>query len=224
MATINSTEILQKHWENLLEPFNIEPTKIQTVFAELVAAYSSVDRFYHTLKHIQQVLETIAEIQKQTSQHTAQTINFPAIQLAAWFHDVIYEPHCKDNEEKSAVYANSVLTQFNLPIKTIKLVQNLIFSTKEHQVLTDELHSHIFLDSDLAILGAYQLEYQAYSQAIRQEYTWLTDQLYYCGRKQVLQQFLQRKRIYFTQQMFIELESRARLNLQTELVDLIQHF
>jgi predicted metal-dependent HD superfamily phosphohydrolase len=220
MATLNSTEILPKHWENLLEPFNIEPTKIQTVFAELVAAYSSVDRFYHTLKHIQQVLETIAEIQKQTSQPTAQTINFPAIQLAAWFHDVIYEPHCKDNEEKSVVYAKDILTQFKLPVNTIQLVQDLILNTKNHQALPTDLHSHIFLDSDLAILGASQLDYQVYSKAIRQEYSWLNNQLYRCGRKQVLQQFLQRQRIYFTQYMFTKLETRARLNLQSELAHL----
>lgn len=220
MPAINSIEILKYHWETLLEPLQVEPTKIQVVLAELIAAYSSIGRFYHTLNHIQQVLEAIAAIQKQTSQLTAQTINFPAIQLAAWFHDVIYEPQCKDNEEKSTIYAKDILTQLNIPLNTIKLVQNLILNTKSHQALPSDLHSHIFLDSDLAILGTSQLDYQAYSQAIRQEYSWLNDQVYYCGRKQVLQQFLQRQRIYFTPYMFKKLESRARLNMQSELADL----
>ena len=217
MPNINCLEILKDDWETLLETLKVEPTKIQMVLSELVTAYSSINRFYHTLKHIQQVLETIAEIQKQTSQLTVKTINFPAIQLAAWFHDVIYEPQSKDNEEKSAVYAKSILTHFNLPINTIKFVQDLILNTKHHQALPTDFHSHIFLDSDLAILGASQLEYQAYSQAIRQEYSWLNDQLYRCGRKQVLQQFLQRQRIYFIEHMFTKLEKRARLNLQSEL-------
>jgi predicted metal-dependent HD superfamily phosphohydrolase len=216
----HSIETLKYRWENLLQTFQVKPTISQISILELAAAYSSSGRFYHTLKHIQQVLETIEEIQKQTSSLTAQTINFSAIQLAAWFHDVIYEPQSKDNEEKSAIYANTILTQFNLSSNTIKLVQYLILNTKHHQALPNDLHSQIFLDSDLAILGASKLDYQAYSQEIRQEYSWLTDQLYFRGRKQVLQQFLQRERIYFTQQMFMKLESRARLNLQSELADL----
>jgi predicted metal-dependent HD superfamily phosphohydrolase len=220
---ITNIKKLKHRWENLLTSFQVEPTKSQIVFCELVAAYSNICRFYHTLQHIQQVLETIAEIQKQTSQLTGQTIDFSAIQLAAWFHDVIYEPQCKDNEEKSAVYAKTILTQFDLPIKTIKLVESLILNTKYHQSLSMDLNNQIFLDADLAILGASKFEYQAYCQQIRQEYSWLNDQLYCCGRQQILQQFLQRKRIYCTQQMFIKLESRARLNLQAEMLDLSRY-
>lgn len=220
MPTINSIEIVKDHWEKLLQPFNLEPTMIQMVLLELVAAYSSSSRFYHTLKHIQEVLEAIEEIQQQTALLTVQTIDFSAIKFAAWFHDVIYEPQCKDNEEKSVAYATDILTQFKLPINTIKLVQDLILNTKHHQALPTDFHSHIFLDSDLAILGASPLDYQAYSKAIRQEYSWLNDQLYCCGRKQVLRQFLQRQRIYSTHYMFTKLETKARLNLQSELADL----
>jgi predicted metal-dependent HD superfamily phosphohydrolase len=46
-------------------------------------------------------------------------INFPAIQLAAWFHDVIYDPRAKDNEEKSAEYAVASLSQFEIPKTTV---------------------------------------------------------------------------------------------------------
>lgn len=222
MLVINIQK-LKHRWENLLNPFPVEPTISQIAFLELVTVYSSVDRFYHTLQHIQQVLKTIDEIQKQTSQLAAQTIDFSAIQLAAWFHDVIYEPQGKDNEEKSAVYAKTRLTQFNLPTNIIELVQSLILSTKHHHASSTDLHTQIILDADLAILGTSKREYQAYSQGIRQEYSWLNDKLYTWKRQQVLQQFLQRPRIYSTQQMFIKLESRARLNLQAEILDLSQY-
>ena len=122
------------------------------------------------------MLETTEQIQQHNSEMTAQ-INFSAIQLAAWFHDVIYEPQSKDNEEKSSMYASQALTQLNLPIDTIKLVQNLILNTKHHQPLSTDIHSQIFLDADLAILGASQLDYRAYSQEIRQEYACIPDQL-----------------------------------------------
>ncbi|BAZ86821.1 hypothetical protein NIES806_30370 [Dolichospermum compactum NIES-806] len=42
------------------------------------------------------------------------------------------------------------------------------------------------------------MEYQAYSQAIRQEYAWVSELEYIIGRKQVLERFWQREKIYFT--------------------------
>ncbi|MEO8894114.1 MAG: hypothetical protein ABI417_21730, partial [Coleofasciculaceae cyanobacterium] len=81
----------------------------------------------------------------------------------------------------------------------------------------------IFSDADLAILGASQLDYQAYSQGIRQEYACIPEQLYYSARKQVLSSFLRRTKIYSTPQMFIKLESKARLNIKSELADLSQY-
>lgn len=220
---IINIEALQYRWENLLQPFPIEPLVSQRVFFDLVAAYSSDGRFYHTLKHIEQVLEKIEEIeiQMQPIQLRSHKINFAAIQFAAWFHDVIYNPQLKDNEEKSAAFAGSILTQFNLPINIINFVKSLILKTKNHQSLTADLHSQILLDADLAILGASELEYQAYAQEIRQEYSWLTEQVYCLGRRQVLQGFLKRQRIYYTQQIFLNLELKARLNIESELAALL---
>ncbi|MBD3562876.1 hypothetical protein H6S82_29135, partial [Planktothrix sp. FACHB-1355] len=57
-------------------------------------------------------------------------------------------------------------------------------------------------------------------QAIRQEYSWLSDAEYRLGRKQVLAKFLQRERIYFTPQMFATLEVKARQNIQEEIKSL----
>ena len=210
---MNILETLRFSWESLLQPFQVNPKVAQKVFLDLVAAYSSAERFYHTLEHIQHILET-------TEQMHSVAINFPAIQLAAWFHDVIYAPRAKDNEENSAEYAVASLIQLEIPISTVERVKSLIINTKTHQAPAADIDSQILLDSDLAILGADELKYRAYAQAIRQEYSWLSDQLYQVGRKQVLQLFLQRERIYFTNLLFIRCEERARQNLQAELATL----
>src|SRR3712207_8236015 len=57
--------------------------------------YTTLFRSYHNLEHIYQVLETIEQLRSLS-------LNFHAIQLAAWLHDVIYDSRAKDNEEKSA--------------------------------------------------------------------------------------------------------------------------
>jgi predicted metal-dependent HD superfamily phosphohydrolase len=147
-------------------------------------------------------------------------INFPAIQLAAWFHDVIYDSKAKDNEEKSAEYAAARLTSLEIPNNTVQSVQNLILHTKNHQAPPADIDSQILLDADLAILGASELEYKTYAQGIRQEYAWVADEVYRVRRRQVLQNLLQRETIYFTHQLFVKLESRARLNLQAEIATL----
>jgi predicted metal-dependent HD superfamily phosphohydrolase len=87
---------LQSAWEQLLQTFGIEQAKAQTVFMALADAYASPGRVYHTLDHIQAMLAWIERLRSLAS-------DLPAIQLAAWFHDSIYDPHAADNEERSAM-------------------------------------------------------------------------------------------------------------------------
>jgi predicted metal-dependent HD superfamily phosphohydrolase len=191
----------------------VEPRLSEKVFLDLVLAYSSAGRVYHTLNHIQQVLKTIEQMRSLT-------LNLPNIQIAAWFHDVIYESIAKDNEEKSAEYAEVTLNSLKIPKTTIVQVKNLILNTKNHQAPAADIDSQILLDADLAIFGSTDSEYQDYSQAIRQEYSWVSEVEYRFRRKKVLQDFLQRKRIYLTEYLFVKLEKRARQNLQAEIADI----
>ncbi|HEY9652182.1 MAG TPA: hypothetical protein V6C95_16075 [Coleofasciculaceae cyanobacterium] len=197
----------------MLQPFEVDSKVKRKVFLALVTAYSSSTRYYHNLDHIQQILETVEQMRSQA-------VNFPAIQLAAWFHDVIYDSRANDNEEQSAAYAETSLKALKLPITLIASVKFLILNTKTHQAQLDNIDSQILLDADLAILGASESNYKNYTQAIRQEYSWLPDEAFRTGRQQVLQNFLQRNRIYLTELLFLRLEEKARGNMQAELMDL----
>lgn len=207
------SKILQARWEILFQPFSVESALGQKVFFDLVNAYSSIDRSYHNLRHVHQVLETIETLRSLS-------LDFSAIQLAAWFHDVIYNTTAQDSEEKSAEYAESILISLKIPPPTIARVKNLILTTKTHQAPSTDIDSHILLDADLAILGSSKSDYQSYARAIRQEYSWVPDAEYILGRKRVLQNFLQRDKIYLTPQMFTTLEKTARRNLQSEVATL----
>jgi predicted metal-dependent HD superfamily phosphohydrolase len=55
------------------------------------------------------------------------------------------------------------------------------------------------------------------SSPVRKEYLWLSPDEYGAGRKQVLQSFLERERIYCTEKMFLDLEQQARQNLREEI-------
>lgn len=217
---ITPIQVLKSRWERLLNTFQVKKQDSQELFLDLVTAYSSSGRYYHTLEHIQQVLETIESIRTTNSTSRWQSASFPAIELAAWFHDVIYDSKSNDNEEKSAEYCVIALNKLGIPISTIEHVKQLILNTKRHQALADDIDSQILLDSDLAILGVPDWQYKAYARSIRQEYSWIAEEAYRAGRKQVLQKFLQRERLYFTDRLFFDLEIKARHNMQAEVAAL----
>ncbi|MCL1467884.1 hypothetical protein [Argonema galeatum] len=207
---VKQSAIAFSRWQSLLQPFRVEQSFAQLVFSDLTAAYSNSARFYHTLAHIQQILETIYMMNLQAP-------NLAALEFAAWFHDVIYDPKAKDNEEKSAAYAANVLTNLAIPAETIDRSVNIILATQKHQARENDFDCQIFLDADLSILGSSEAKYREYAQAIAQEYSWLSEGEYRSGRKQVLQNFLKRERIYFTEQIFTTLEDKARQNIQEEI-------
>lgn len=210
---INGLE-LKSQWQSLL--YSVQPNQLENrrlinrVLLELVNNYSSDTRFYHGLDHIKFMLEAIAPWQNQAN-------NYSAIQLAVWFHDVIYNPNAKDNEEKSAEYAAKVLNRLKISQTTIDAVTRMILNTQHHQAEPEDIDSQILLDADLAILGADESSYQFYAKGIRREYGWLSSEDYRLGRLDVLKKFLQRPRIYFTEPMFQQYEAQARKNMLAEI-------
>jgi predicted metal-dependent HD superfamily phosphohydrolase len=204
---------LYPEWEQLVGLFGVPAPKARTVFRQLADCYASPGRYYHTLDHIRAVLARIDSL-------SGLARNLPAIQLAAWFHDAIYDPRARDNEEKSAVLAQEVLQTLQIPREQIEQAMDMILKTKNHQAASDDVDSQILLDADLAILGAPAPAYEQYARAIRQEYAWVPEEHYRAGRRQVLQSFLQRPQIYYTGPMVEALERRARQNLEKEVASL----
>lgn len=206
-------EQLEADWTNTLGALGVSSDRAHESFVDLSRRYAGPDRHYHTLAHVGHVLETIRTLKDQAR-------DLPAIELAAWFHDAIYDSRAKDNEERSADYAQTVLTQFGIPLLVIDKISRFILATRHHQADAHDRDCEILLDADLSILGAKDARYDAYAQTIRREYAWVPDDAYRTGRGQVLRQFLQRERIYFTPRMRDALEAQARRNLQREIESL----
>jgi len=206
----SSVTQLKSEWLQLLAVLKVDLNLGEKIFADLIKAYSSPRRHYHNLDHLQHLLNSLVEVKEQIH-------SFPALQLCAWFHDYIYEPQALDNEVQSAVYTERVLSKLGVEFDTVRLVQQIILSTRKHEPLLEETDNLIFLDVDLAILGAATDKYIAYSQAIRQEFDKVSDRDYQKGRTKVLTQFLDRGRIYYTDYFCDRLESQARENLQIEI-------
>jgi predicted metal-dependent HD superfamily phosphohydrolase len=140
----------------------------------------------------------------------------PALALAVWFHDAVYDPRAADNEEQSAAVAQRLLAPWVAP-PVLAETARLILLTKRHETTPEDGPGHILLDADLAILGAGPAEYDCYAEAIRREYAWVPEADYRAGRKRVLERFLLRPRLYYTDRMRARAEAPARENLHGEV-------
>ncbi|MCB0031512.1 MAG: hypothetical protein KDE28_26560 [Anaerolineales bacterium] len=200
---------LRQRWNWLTDAISVSHALSEPVWELLLAAYSEPWRHYHTLQHIQETLSLL-------NQFTRPRGDLIHLSLALWFHDVVYKPEARDNEEASIILTTTSLQRWPLLPVTFREIERLIFITKSHQTSRDDILGHIILDADLAILGKERTHYQRYSEQIRAEYAWVDEAAYRSGRTQILRRFLERPQIYHTSQM-ASLEGAARDNLQWEI-------
>ncbi len=191
------------------------PLVDEALKSELGALYRDAGRHYHGLGHINELLRLADE-------HRAALADPEAVEAAIWFHDVIYDSRRKDNEEKSAALAADRLVGRVDP-ERLRRITGMIEATARHVVpdVGDEAarsDAALFLDMDLAILGASAEIFDAYEQAVRREYAWVDEAAWRAGRSAVLQSFLSRPNIFHTALFRESHEVRARENLARSLV------
>jgi predicted metal-dependent HD superfamily phosphohydrolase len=185
----------------------VAPAVADRAFEEVCKSYGEPGRFYHTLDHIQHMLDCVDNIGSRAR-------NLNAVSLATWLHDVIYDSRASDNEERSADYTRRLCEELSIPDSD--QVALLILKTKTHEA-GDDPDAQVLLDADLAILGAGEPDYRAYADKIRQEYAWVPQPEYRRGRRQVLSRFLTRPKIFH---FLAHLEETARRNITAEIARL----
>jgi predicted metal-dependent HD superfamily phosphohydrolase len=140
-----------------------------------------------------------------------------AVEAAIWFHDAIYDSRTKDNEAKSAALAEKKLAG-RTDEQRLGRITAMIIATATHELphFGDEHFDHdaaLFLDMDLAILGAAPDAFDAYEQAVRREYGWVEEPMWRAGRSAVLKNFLARPHIFHTKEFRQRFEAQARQNM-----------
>lgn len=181
---------------------------------ELKRRYSEPQRHYHTWKHIEALLWHLDGISDQLN-------DSDAVLWALYWHDAIYDPQASDNEDKSADLL-SEMAGTDLPNPSLRRADRIIRATKQHLVpdgLTRDEQSdlELFLDIDLSILAAASDVFDRYETHIRNEYAFVPKAVYVQARSAILQGFLKRERLYFSDHFYSQWETRARANLQRSI-------
>eukprot|EP01032_Pedospumella_encystans_P012638 gene12638-14607_t len=174
----------EKHWKELCNKLNFSDTVAQNVWQVLEARYGEVQRHYHNMHHIRALLRHAATYADLISDKEA-------VDLAIYFHDVVYDPKSKTNEEDSADLFVK-LCSLHINSTLCEKVRQYIIETKKHDVsFSDDNDLKLFIDMDMSILGVQPAQYAIYAQQIRQEYGFVPEADYCRGRAAVLESFLQ---------------------------------
>lgn len=179
-------------------------------FADLVSRYAEPWRVYHTLGHIDAMIADFDELGRAPKQ--PEPVRLDNIEMAIWYHDIVYDTHTKDNEERSAEVFRSVAEACGLADGFVGCVVRLILGTKHVAASTDP-ESAALCDIDLGILGQPESVFDEYERGIRKEYDWVSDQQFRAGRAAILLSFIQRPAIYSTDYFRDKYEEKARRNL-----------
>ncbi len=146
--------------------------------SDVINRYDEPHRFYHTLEHIEFVLKQL---------HNADILKHDEVFLAAVFHDIIYDPQSKTNEEDSADYFMDAARSSGLTIDQKEHIKQLILDTKHHKPSVP--FSEGLIDADLSIFNASFDKLIKYEKQIFKEFQFVDYKAYKPKRIEVLQQF-----------------------------------
>ena len=151
----------------------------------LISRWSEPHRKYHDVRHLNQVISSLSVLRSAGTPFDEE-----AVQLAAWFHDSVYE------------------------------IGRLVRVTATHTADICDQNAAALCDADLSILASSPSEYAAYHSSVRDEYSAVEDDAYKAGRTTVLNHLLDMDSLYKTDYGRTHWERRARENLRDELARL----
>lgn len=177
---------------------------------EVLSRYNERHRFYHTATHIRRIFEFAQKMNLQLSS----TQN-----LAIFFHDAIYEPSGKMNEENSADLLYTLCyPECEADNEMLKSASSIILATKHH--VSDDQETGEVLDLDLMEIGLDWDRFCYNNRNIRKEFSFVSDEKFNEGRRNFFQSLLEQEHIFNTLPFRNKYEEAARTNILLTLTEI----
>ena len=130
--------MLKKTFYKLFEKYSDDPSLINDLWLEVENNYSEPNRFYHTLIHLEGILNQLTPLKNVFG-------NWDALLFTTFYHDIIYDPANSNNELKSAELLENRLQQCSVPNKIIQLSKSQVLATSSHNQSFDS-DTNYFID------------------------------------------------------------------------------
>jgi predicted metal-dependent HD superfamily phosphohydrolase len=179
----------------------------------LIERYADPSRSYHDDLHLARVLVAVDELADAAD-------HLDAVQLAAWYHDAVYDVRCADNEDQSARLAETELAAVGVDPSVVSLVARLVRLTATHAVEPGDRDGAVLCDADLAILAAPPDDYSVYAAGVRAEFAHVPEPDFRAGRAAILRQLLELPHLFATTEGRKRWEAAARANVEREIAAL----
>ena len=175
------------------------------------AAYGEPHRHYHDERHLKECLAELDWLNGLGERDRR------LLKWAILWHDAIYEPGQRNNEERSAELARFELSRCGVPPEDADEVARLIRATESPRTDPGDSLGRLIVSIDLAILGSDSSRYAEYAAGVRREYSHVPEELWRTGRALVLHRLLDSDPLYPDPEFRARLEAQARENVQSEL-------
>ncbi|MBN1175839.1 hypothetical protein JXA48_04305 [Candidatus Woesearchaeota archaeon] len=190
-------------------------TNAEKVFDIILEHHQKPHRAYHNITHVSHMLDGLNNSEDIAEDKTA-------IKIAIWFHDAIYDPTKKDNEEKSAELAYNQCIDNGILEEESQKIKKLILATK-HSTTPQTNDEKIIADLDLVVLGLDLKTFKIYSEALRKEYDFVGEVQYWKNRKIVFERFLEQEKLFYTEFFKEKYEKQALKNIEWGIIDAENH-
>jgi predicted metal-dependent HD superfamily phosphohydrolase len=200
---------LENIWNKTANSLGFDLALSQEYWNEIYSAYSSEGRYYHGLEHLRSIF-------RLTEEEVLSTTDRQALNLAVFYHDIVYDFERKDNERKSADLAIDRLSRAGVDQILIERVEELIMATYGHEYSDDALRN-LMIEADVSVIGTDHDTYAKYAENCRREYSMFSDEEYNPVRKQALSHFLNTGSLFVSPKFKERFEANAKRNLQWEI-------
>jgi predicted metal-dependent HD superfamily phosphohydrolase len=191
-------------WSRCVRP-DSDPAAADRAWKVLVEGYNQPHRRYHDMEHLKHCLHGLGL--------AATVARDPAtLELAIWFHDVVYDPGAKDNEERSAEVFAALMGPY-MASSRVDSIRKLILTTM-HRQQPEGGDERFIADIDLSSLAKPWPQFLADSENLRAEEPNKSDEEYYGAKIRFHRSLLQRQRLFNTVPFQLRYEAHARENIE----------
>ena len=179
------------------------------LIAPLQARYAEPHRAYHTWDHVEALLGHFERLDWDEP---------VSVEAALYWHDAVYQPLSPTNEADSAALMRRQLAG-RMDADLLDRAEAIVLATATHRVPEGAAPGlagdcALFLDMDLSILGSDWDTFCAYDRAIRHEFRAIPDDIFLPRRRKIMAGFLERDRLFLTEEFHRSHDAQARDNLR----------
>jgi predicted metal-dependent HD superfamily phosphohydrolase len=213
-------ELLRREWACFCDHANVPATDRKAAFSMIADAYGTPGREYHGLLHPVHLFRVL----RMAREGRDWFLSYPrgvALEMAVLYHDLVYDPKRKDNEERSAEVARHHALRFHFSEGIVEDVVRLILATK-HAGLPQDRLEQMMVDLDLSPLAVPWESFKRNSEGIRREYKHVSDAEFVLGCRAFLESMLPPKRphifstIYFREHYEVNAQANLTRSLEEQ--------